>query len=284
MANPIPVEIPFHSQAGSPTQLGETSGHELKGTRRIATDIQRGSIILTYAVTGTPEEAEISHLFTNMQIGDPHPDREGHYISRLSFEAIVTSDESSERWTKATISYELRPCPHAYEETGATSLISRNEWYGRDPLVLLQVSQQAIPVLIPQNMYLRKYLNVPLDQGQIADIKKWLGYTNNVVWHDGVVNEWFFEVFRYRSLSGNPLSASSEQRYELIFGFRSDPLRLHQWWWPILITGTLTPKQPGAGDTYTSLHNKRAIYPSTSFDDTVFNHLPTELNDCTHNP
>lgn len=223
--------LPFPGPVGPaiPVQLGETYAVEWKDSRQSAEDLQRGTIIHSYIISGRPDQVAKDQAIGGIRMGYPHPWEKDAYVSNVRFEHWVHgpdpetvgiggdeapgTDRDARGWTKMTVTYRHMPCPGLWEEEHTVGLISRLEWFDRlDPPRELKGTREGTPILVPVPVYKRHFPKVFLKPLQFKKILDQVGKRSGVPedgWHFRDRGFWLFEGFQDRLLYGNPQEGTS---------------------------------------------------------------------------
>lgn len=284
-------------------QAADVFSVEYKDSRRLGEDLQRGTIVHTYIISGRPDQVAANQLLGGIQMGDPHPWQPSAYVVGLTFDHHVFGPDpdtdtntpgaarDSKAYTKMRVTYQQRPCPGKWEDEGGSALISRIEWFDRgDPPKPLKDTRDGVSILVPVETYKRHFPKVFLKRSELRTIKREIGKTNRGTggadttdpWNGEKPGFWLLEQVKHRLLYGDPDTGPAA--YELTLIWRGDPERHHEWWWPKFDKGeneTLRPKAP-TGNTRAlrrAAMDARTIYDPSDLDWDTFVPLRQTLCD-----
>lgn len=253
-----------------PDRLGAGPMHEHHPSGFIHEDLQTGTITEQWVLPGNPWEAREGPGMQNLQIKDIHAWYGGHadkkyaYLIKRHFDHYAKSSDSDDRRTLATFVWQLRPCPHAFEEEEVGTLVSRLVWWSLDdPPQPMGSGEIGFAIMVPSRLLMRRYPAVELTGQQIRDIMGELGKTNGLPFAGESASYWLFQNARRKMLWGNALTLDGV--YEITLFFLGDPERRHKHWAPILSRPGV-PLKPERLEDRPDVHNKTTQYPESSVD------------------
>lgn len=262
-----------------PELLGPGVMREQHDSGSIEEDIQTGTITETWLLQGNPWEAREGPGMQGLQLKDLHrwynglDGRPAAFCTKRRLVHKTKSDIATERTSIGTFTYQLRPCPHAFEDEEIGTLISRLMWWSLDnPPLRITNTEVGWAIMIPSRLLIRRYLAVEQTRAQINTTMAELSKTNRTTFVGQPPGVWQFHDYRRKMLYGDAVTLDGV--HEISLFFLGDPDRHHEIWTPRRVAGKIGNLMQPLDNSFAELrrvHKPKVIYsPSTiDFDDLV---------------